>query len=46
MEQDLEFEGLLALVAHLNDCLETLTAQGNAVDDAEIVWPLLAKLLW
>ncbi len=46
MEQDLEFEGLHALVTHLHHCLETFTAQGNAVDDAEIEWPLLAKILW
>jgi hypothetical protein len=39
VQQHLELEGLLALVADVQHGLQTILAQGDAVDETELVRP-------
>lgn len=45
MEQALKVEGLVALVLHMQLHLQLALAQCDAVDQAEVVWPLLLRIL-
>lgn len=45
MQEELELEALTALVAHSNDGLQALLAQGDAVDKTEVQRPCLARIL-
>ena len=45
MQQHLELERLLALVANVQHCLQTILAKSNAVHEAELVRPGLPVLL-
>ena len=45
VQQELELEALLALIADRHDGLQSALAQGHAVDEAEVQGPCLARLL-
>jgi hypothetical protein len=45
VQEELEVEALLALVAHGDDRLQALLAQGDAVDESEVDRPGLARVL-
>ena len=45
VQQELELEALLSLVADGDDCLQCVLAQCDAVHQTEVQWPCLAVLL-
>lgn len=45
MQQDLEFPGCLSLVSDQNARLQAISAQSDAVNEAEVVWPGLLRLI-
>lgn len=45
MQQELELKALLALVAHIDACLQAVLGQRHAVYQAKVKRPCLARLL-
>jgi hypothetical protein len=45
VEQELELEALLALVADCDDRLQAVLAQCDAVHEPKVQWPCLSRLL-